>query len=54
MTKLDTIIRPFLLGLVLLGTLGLASCNTMEGAGQDIEAAGDSISDTAEDTEDEM
>ena len=35
--------------LVLLtgATLGLASCNTVDGVGQDIEAAGDSISDAA-------
>jgi predicted small secreted protein len=38
------------LGLIL--TLG--ACNTMSGAGEDIEAAGDAMSDTAEDTEDEM
>jgi entericidin B len=27
----------------------LTACNTMEGAGQDMEAAGDAISDSAED-----
>lgn len=27
----------------------LTACNTVEGAGDDIEAAGDAISDTAED-----
>lgn len=30
----------------------LAACNTVEGAGKDIEAAGDSISDTASDAKD--
>jgi len=30
---------------VLLG--GLTACNTIEGAGQDIESAGDAIEDTA-------
>jgi predicted small secreted protein len=39
-----------MLGLML--TLG--ACNTMSGAGEDVEAAGDAMSDTAEDTEDEM
>jgi predicted small secreted protein len=43
------------LGVVLLGLmLTLGACNTMSGAGEDIEAAGDAMSDTAEDTEDEM
>lgn len=28
--------------------LGLSACNTMEGAGKDIEAAGDSIEDAAQ------
>ena len=32
--------------------LALAACNTVEGAGEDIEAAGDSISDTASDAKD--
>lgn len=27
----------------LLMTLGIAACNTMEGAGEDVEAAGESI-----------
>ena len=33
-------------------TLMLSACNTVEGAGEDIEAAGDSISDTANDAND--
>lgn len=33
--------------MALLFTLGLAGCNTMEGAGQDMEAAGDAIEDSA-------
>ena len=28
---------------------GLGACNTMQGAGQDIEAAGQAVEDTAED-----
>jgi len=33
---------------------GLAACNTVEGAGQDVEAGGEAISDTARDAEQEM
>ncbi len=41
------------LALLLAGsTLALTACNTVEGAGDDIEAAGDSISDTARDAQD--
>ena len=40
----------------LLAVLGLAlgGCNTMSGIGQDVEAAGDAITDTAEDTKEQM
>ena len=40
--------------LVLGLMLSLGACNTMSGAGEDIEAAGDAMSDTAEDVEDDM
>jgi len=30
-------------------SLGLAACNTVEGAGQDIENTGEAIEDTAQD-----
>ena len=33
----------------LLLAIGTAACNTVEGAGEDIEAAGDAIEDAAED-----
>ncbi len=36
--------------LSILMTLGLAACNTIEGAGEDIEAAGDAIDDEAEES----
>ena len=43
------------LGMLLLGLmLALGACNTMSGAGEDIEAAGDAMSDTAEDVEEDM
>ncbi len=38
-------------GLALFG-LSLAACNTTEGVGEDIEAAGDGISDAARDVRD--
>jgi predicted small secreted protein len=34
--------------------LAVSACNTMEGAGEDISAAGGAMSDTAEDVEDDM
>lgn len=34
-------------GFVALATLVMAGCNTVEGAGQDIENAGDAIEDAA-------
>lgn len=42
--------RLKLAGAVLLLTL-VAACNTMSGLGQDVEAAGDTISDTADDAQ---
>lgn len=33
---------------------GLAACNTVEGAGQDVEAGGEAISETAQEAEDEI
>lgn len=34
--------------------LGLAGCNTMRGAGEDVEATGEGVQDIAEDTEEEL
>lgn len=31
-----------------VGLLGLAGCNTMQGAGEDIERAGESVQDAAD------
>ena len=39
-----------LAGLVLL----VAGCNTISGMGRDLEAAGDAVTDTAEDTKQKM
>ena len=41
-----------LLGAALFLGVSLAGCNTMQGAGEDITAAGDTLSDTAEDVAD--
>lgn len=41
--------------LVAVATLGLlAACNTVSGAGEDIEAGGRAITDTADDTQREI
>lgn len=36
------------LSLVLAGMLALGACNTMEGAGKDVEAAGEAVQDAAD------
>lgn len=33
---------------------GLTGCNTMRGAGEDVEATGEGVQDAAEDTEEEL
>jgi predicted small secreted protein len=38
----------------MLIAMAVSACNTMEGAGEDVSAAGGALSDSAEDTEDEM
>lgn len=41
--------------MIILGLLGgLTACNTIAGAGKDIEAAGGVITDQAEDTKEEI
>jgi predicted small secreted protein len=42
----------FLIVLGLLGALG--ACNTISGAGKDVEAAGEAITDTADETKEGM
>jgi len=45
-----------LLSLVLLlgAAVALGGCNTIAGFGEDVEATGDAVSDTAEDVEEDM
>jgi entericidin B len=38
----------------LLALVALSACNTMQGAGQDVSAAGDALTDQAQETEQEM
>ena len=40
--------------LALLIAMSLGGCNTMEGMGEDVSAAGGAMSDTAEDVEDDI
>jgi len=42
------------LALALIAALSLAACNTMQGAGKDVSAAGDAVTDTAQDTQQSM
>lgn len=37
-----------------LGSIALSACNTMEGLGQDIEAGGENLQDSAEKTKKKM
>lgn len=39
---------------LLLASVGLAACNTAEGVGEDVEATGDAIQDTAKDVKRKM
>ncbi|EGV31731.1 Entericidin EcnAB [Thiorhodococcus drewsii AZ1] len=38
----------------LIAMAGLSGCNTIEGAGKDIQSGGDAVSDTARDVKNEM
>lgn len=37
--------------LIVLGLLGLAACETVEGAGQDIQSAGQTVENASEDAQ---
>ena len=47
-------IRIAVCSLALLAVLGLAACETVEGAGQDIEKAGQAITNEAQETQSQM
>jgi predicted small secreted protein len=40
-------VRKFITIIALTGSLALAACNTVEGAGQDVSSAGEAVSDAA-------
>ncbi len=41
-------IRKFLAMFVVSGSLALAGCNTIEGAGRDIQSVGETVADAAD------
>lgn len=41
--------RKLVILAVMAVSLSVAACNTVSGAGQDVKAAGDAVTDTAED-----
>lgn len=43
-----------LLAIFLASTFALAGCNTIEGAGKDIESGGEKVQDTAKDVQKKM
>jgi predicted small secreted protein len=43
---------PLIAFAALIGASSLAACNTVEGVGQDVQAAGQEIEETAEETHD--
>jgi predicted small secreted protein len=52
--KSKSISYALLLLMVLAAQLSLTGCNTLSGAGEDIQSAGETIEDTAEETADEF
>lgn len=43
-----------LIAVILSGVLALAGCNTIKGAGQDIEAGGEKVQEAAQDAKEKM
>jgi predicted small secreted protein len=50
--------RPYVVWLLVVAAmvsgLAVSACNTMRGAGEDVSAAGDALSGSADDVQDEM
>lgn len=46
--------KALLIGLTVLAIPALAACNTVKGAGKDIETGGEAIQDGAENVQDDM
>jgi predicted small secreted protein len=43
----QTMVRKLITIIALTGSLAIAACNTVEGAGKDVSSAGDAVSDAA-------
>jgi predicted small secreted protein len=50
----SSIDRKFLLALAAMGALGAAACSTIAGAGEDVSAAGNAVTETAEEVEEDL
>lgn len=48
------IVMAGVISAVLLGAGAVAGCNTIKGAGQDVQAAGSAVSNTAEKVKDDI
>jgi predicted small secreted protein len=46
--------KQLIMLILLMSMVGLIGCNTMEGAGKDISAGGDAVSETAKDVKRDM
>jgi len=46
---METSMPKLVLLLALTATLGVTACNTVAGAGRDVEAAGEAVTNTAQD-----
>lgn len=49
MAWMKQLFRASMLAIAMLGATQLVACNTLEGAGRDIEAGGEKIQDVADD-----
>ena len=49
-----TLLTMLMLSTLAIATAALAGCNTIEGAGEDVSAAGSAVSKTAEETKQSM
>jgi len=49
LSQTETTMRKLFLLAALTASLGVTACNTISGAGQDVGAAGDAVTRTAED-----
>ncbi len=47
-------LNPIVALAAVVGVFALAACNTVEGAGKDVEAAGGAVAEGARDTKDEI